>query len=285
MQPADRLRNEQRDAWSAAAAAWQQGAETPLPIDPVTERLLAEARLAPGMRVLDLGSGAGNPALFIAEQVGPTGSVLGLDLSPAMVEGTSDRARRRGLTNATFRVIERETDLGVPPASFDAATSRCCLMYPPNPAAALAALSAAVRPGGRVAFSTWATLDRCPSHRLLTEVVSAQVSLTDEELAVLTLPFTALPTPAVHQAICEHAGLVEVTTQEIDMPNDAESAEAFWESRVSRSGPLRTALRAHPTEARDAVGTAFTARLHQMFGAGPIHFIDRMLVTAGSVPG
>ncbi|MGH2344566.1 MAG: class I SAM-dependent methyltransferase, partial [Chloroflexota bacterium] len=254
MQPADRLRNEQRDAWSAAAAAWQQGAETPLPIDPVTERLLAEARIGPGMHVLDLGSGAGNPALFIAEQVGADGSVVGLDLSPAMVEGTSDRARRRGLANATFRVIERETELGVPPASFDAATARCCLMYPPDPAAALATLSAAVRPGGRVAFSTWAALDRCPSHRLLTEVVGAQVTLTDEERRGLTLPFTALPTPAVHRTVCEGAGLVEVMTREIETAIEAESAEAFWESRVSRSGPLRAALRAHPAAARDAVG-------------------------------
>ncbi|HVA91676.1 MAG TPA: methyltransferase domain-containing protein, partial [Chloroflexota bacterium] len=152
MPDADRIRQEQREVWSAAAAAWQKGAETPLPMDPVTERLLAEARIIAGMRVLDLGSGAGNPALFIAERVGPTGSVLGLDLSPTMVDGTSDRARRRGLTNARFRLIEREVELGAPDGAFDAATARCCLMYAPDPSAALAALRAAVRPGGRLAF-------------------------------------------------------------------------------------------------------------------------------------
>jgi ubiquinone/menaquinone biosynthesis C-methylase UbiE len=284
MQPADRLREEQRDAWSAAAAAWQQGAETPLPLDPVTDYLLSEARIGPGMRVLDLGSGAGNPAFFIAEKVGPNGSVLGLDLSPAMVEGTSERARRQGLVNATFRAIERETELGVPEASFDAATARCCLMYPPDPTAALSALRAAVRPGGRIAFSTWASWDRCPSHRLLADVVSEQVTLTAQEVRGLALPFTALPTAESHRAACAAAGLIEVVTHEVDVIIEAESAEAFWQSRVSRSGPLRSALRAHPAAAREAVGTAFIARLHELFGAGPVHFTDLMLVTAGTVP-
>ncbi|HVA88492.1 MAG TPA: methyltransferase domain-containing protein [Chloroflexota bacterium] len=284
MQPGDHLRREQRDAWSAAAAAWQEGAETPLPMDPVTECLLAEARIGPGMRVLDLGSGAGNPAFFIAEKVGASGSVLGLDLSPAMVEGTSERARRRGLGNATFRVIERETELDVPSASFDAATARCCLMYPPDPTAALAALSAAVRPGGRIAFSTWAAWDRCPSHRLLAEVVGEQVTLTAEEGRGLALPFTALPTPETHRAACETAGLVEVVTHEVDVIIEAESAEAFWQSRVARSGPLRSALRAHPISAREAVGAAFTARLRELFGPGSVHFTDLILVTAGTVP-
>lgn len=284
MQPADQLREEQREAWSAAAAAWQQGAETPTPIDPVTTYLLSEARIGPGMHVLDLGSGAGNPAFFIAEQVGASGSVLGLDLSQAMVEGTSERARRRGFANATFRAIERETELGVPPASFDAATARCCLMYPPDPTAALTALRAAVKPSGRIAFSTWAGLDRCPSHRLLSEVVTEQVNLTAEEARGLALPFTAMPTAETHRIACAAAGLIEVITHQVDVITEAENAEAFWQSRVSRSGPLRTALRTHPASARDAVGAAFTARLRELFGSGPVHFTDLILVTAGTVP-
>ncbi len=285
MQEGDRLRTEQRELWTAAADAWQKGAETPLPMDPVTERLLVEARIGPGTRVLDLGSGAGNPALFIAERVGPEGSVLGLDLSPGMVEGTNERARRRGLTNAAFRLIEREVELGVPPASFDTATARCSLMYPPDPTAALSALRQAIRPGGRVAFSTWAGLDRCPSHRFLVEVVGSRVVLSAEETRILTLPFTALPTEAIHRAACERAGLVEVDTHEIEMPIEAESAEAFWHSRISRSGPLLGALRAHSTADREMVGETFVARLHTMFGAGPIRFTDLMLVTGASVPG
>ena len=284
MQEGDRLREEQRQLWSAAADAWQKGAETPLPMDPVTERLLLEARIGPGMRVLDLGSGAGNPAFFLAERVGSDGSVLGLDLSSAMVEGTSERASRRGLTNVGFRLIESEVELGVPPASFDAATARCCLMYPPDPAAAVRALAAAVRPGRRIAFSTWAALERCPSHRLLDSVVSDQVALSAEEWRILTLPFTALPTPAIHRTVCEAAGLVDVTTQEMEMSIEAESAEAFWQSRVYRSGPLLGALRAHPVGAREAVGKAIEARLRTMFGSGPIRFTDLMLVTGASVP-
>jgi SAM-dependent methyltransferase len=114
--------------------------------DPLTHRLLREAGLAPGMRVLDLGSGAGNVTRLAAELVGPHGAVVGIERDPAAVE----LARRRtDATNVEFRVGDVETLNGVEEA-FDAVVGRLVLMYLTDPVIALRRAAERIRPGGLV---------------------------------------------------------------------------------------------------------------------------------------
>jgi SAM-dependent methyltransferase len=135
-------------------------------------RLFADAGLAPGMRVLDLGSGAGDVALTAAALVGPTGSVLGVDMNPAILQTARARAHAAGLANVAFVA----GDLGAgfePEGEFDALVGRVVLMYISEPAAALRRLVRRLRPGGIVAFTeihlalgAWAT----PPSPLLTRL-------------------------------------------------------------------------------------------------------------------
>jgi SAM-dependent methyltransferase len=112
--------------------------------DPLTRRLLRQAGLAPGMRVLDLGSGAGNVARITAELVGPDGAVVGIERDPAAVE----LARRRtDAVNVEFRVGDVQTLEGVEDG-FDAVVGRLILMYLPDPVAALRRAATRARPGG-----------------------------------------------------------------------------------------------------------------------------------------
>lgn len=117
--------------------------------DPMTRRFLVEAGLVRGMRVLDLGSGAGNVAMLAAELVGPGGSVVGVDRDPDAV----DRARRavpaNGLGNVEFRVADVQTLDGVE-AGFDAVVGRFILMYQPDPVGTLRQAVARLRPGAVV---------------------------------------------------------------------------------------------------------------------------------------
>jgi SAM-dependent methyltransferase len=115
-------------------------------IDPLTSRVLERAGLAPGMRVLDLGSGAGNVALLAASLVGPGGSVVGIEQDPAAVELAQ---RRTTVANVEFRVGDVQTLDGVEGA-FDAVVGRLILMYLPDPVAALRQAAARVRAGGLV---------------------------------------------------------------------------------------------------------------------------------------
>ncbi|MCP3138164.1 class I SAM-dependent methyltransferase [Pyxidicoccus xibeiensis] len=122
---------------------------------PVSERMLDLARLRPGVRVLDVASGMGEPALRAAQRVGPSGFVLGTDLVDGMLEAAREQARALGLANVEFRAADAET-LEVPEQSFDASTVRWGLMYMPRPERALERIWRALRPSGLLVCSTWA---------------------------------------------------------------------------------------------------------------------------------
>jgi len=114
--------------------------------DPLTRRLFEHAGLAPGMRVLDLGSGAGNVARLAAELVGPLGAVVGVERDPAAV----DLARRRTeASNVEYRVGDVQTLDGIE-SGFDAVIGRLVLMYLPDPVAALRRAASRLRPGGLI---------------------------------------------------------------------------------------------------------------------------------------
>lgn len=116
----------------------------------VTERLLQAAGLAPGMRVLDVGSGAGDVAFLAAELVGPEGVVVGVDVDGAVLATARARAELLGLRNVRF--VEGDVRTVALGDDFDAAVGRLVLMYLEDPAQALRAIAPRVRAGGVIAF-------------------------------------------------------------------------------------------------------------------------------------
>jgi ubiquinone/menaquinone biosynthesis C-methylase UbiE len=122
-------------------------------INAFTRALFAEAGIAPGMRVLDIGSGAGDVALIAADMVGPGGEVVGIDRNGAALALARARATTAGFAHLTFR----EGDLAdlAPEWNFDAVVGRLVLMYMPDPAATLRALAGHLRPGGIIAFGEY----------------------------------------------------------------------------------------------------------------------------------
>lgn len=119
--------------------------------DDYTEHALRLAGLRPGMRVLDIGSGPGDVSFVAARLVGPTGTVLGVDAEPAMVELARARAGEKGLS--TVRFMRSAIDAITLDEPVDAVIGRLILMHLPDAAATLRRLVSFVRPGGVVAFS------------------------------------------------------------------------------------------------------------------------------------
>lgn len=117
--------------------------------DPLTERVFRAGGLGPGMRVLDLGSGAGHVALLAGRLVGADGRVVGVERDPRAVADATERARAAGVANVEFVVGDVQTLDGVT-GPFDAVVGRLILMYLPDPVDALRRAAALVRPGGLV---------------------------------------------------------------------------------------------------------------------------------------
>jgi 2-polyprenyl-3-methyl-5-hydroxy-6-metoxy-1,4-benzoquinol methylase len=119
-------------------------------IDPITKRFFQSAGIADGMRILDVGSGAGDVAILVGRMVGPNGAIVGTDTSPVAIATAEHRVEAAGLTNVVFRTGDpSEMTFDQP---FDAVVGRYVLQYLADPAASLACLAKRLRPGGLLVF-------------------------------------------------------------------------------------------------------------------------------------
>lgn len=119
---------------------------------PVADVLIDRAKIEAGERIVDVGCGAGATTMVFAQKVGPTGHVLGIDISAPML------ARARQLVSPGLRIDFALADATVhpfEPASFDLLASRFGVMFFAEPARSFANLHRAMRPSGRLAFACW----------------------------------------------------------------------------------------------------------------------------------
>src|SRR6266849_763090 len=117
---------------------------------PLTDRLFREAGIGQGQRVLDLGSGVGDVAMLVAQLVGPSGEVVGIERDIRSIAKARARVAEAGLHNVTFTQSDVNQIANDKP--FDAAVGRFILEFLPDPLATLRSVSSLVRPGGALAF-------------------------------------------------------------------------------------------------------------------------------------
>ena len=200
--------------------------------------LLTAARLEPGDRVLDIGCGAGPSSRSIG-RADPTGSVLGIDLSAALVRRARARTKEEGLVNVDFE----RGDAGshpFPAASFDVAVSRFGAMYFGHPDAAFAHIGKALRPGGRLALVAWQEAARNEWMSAVAEALTAGHGMPSRPAG--DPGAFGLADRATVMRILAEAGFADVALEEaselVSLGPDAERAYAM----VSTQGLARQAL-------------------------------------------
>jgi SAM-dependent methyltransferase len=138
------------EKWKAKSAAMGRD---------VTDALVEYARPKTGMKVLDLASGTGEPAISLASRIGTEGHVTALDLSSDLLEIASQRAEERGLTNFSTQQADAQ-QLPFSDQSFDLVTSRFGVMFFQDCEKALREVHRVLKPGARTCFLAWGPFEQ-----------------------------------------------------------------------------------------------------------------------------
>jgi ubiquinone/menaquinone biosynthesis C-methylase UbiE len=239
-QTAQEVIETQRQDWNRVAAGWEKWDEFfDRSMAFLNHRIVGDARLRPGHHVLDLGSGTGYPALLAAQTVGPSGSVIGVDLADQMVAAAERKATRLGLTNVTFRTGD-VTTLPFEAGSFDAVTSRFCLMFLPDIPKAAAEIARVLKPGGWVAAAVWSAAEKNPSIGLAMAAIKQLIELPPPDP---TAPgIFRLANPGELASLFQQAGLIDATDQEFLGEWSYASAEQYYTSLMEIAAPVQNLM-------------------------------------------
>jgi ubiquinone/menaquinone biosynthesis C-methylase UbiE len=214
------------EAKSRAAVAYNAAADSyDHPVNGFWERYgrrtVERLGLLPGARVLDACCGSGASAIPAAEAVGPSGSVLGVDLAQNLLVLARAKAVARGLRNTEFRTADM-LDLGLPGGAFDAVVCVFGIFFVPDMEAAVRELWRLVRPGGRLAVTTWGPRFLEPVNATFWDSVGA----VRPALHRAFNPWDRISEPAALRALLESAGapepsaVAEAGSQPLGMPED-----------------------------------------------------------------
>jgi len=241
-QSSQQLIEGQRQDWNRVAGGWEKWDRF---FDEqmafLNHRLVADARLRFGMRVLDLGSGTGYPALLGAQTVGPSGGVIGLDLAEQMLAVARRKATALGLANVTFRT-GNVTTLPFEANSFDAVTSRFCLMFLPEIPKAAAEIARVLKPGSWVAAAVWSVPEKNPSIGLSMEAIKSVIELPPPDP---TAPgIFRLAKPGDLAGLFQQAGLVDVIEQEFLAEWSYVSVDEYYTSLMEIAAPIQNLMTA-----------------------------------------
>ena len=258
-----RIKAQQRQGWDSVAEGWKRWWK---PIEQsaqvVSDKLVNLAQIRQGHKVLDIGTGIGEPAVTAARQVGPNGKVVAIDISPQMLVIAKERAKDNGLDKIIeFREADAES-LSLPSSNFDAIISRWGLMFLPNLSNALASMRQALVPDGRIAAAVWSTPQKVPFLSLAIGTAMKEVAASPPPPGTPS-PFNLADTNMLENKF-RQAGFHDVTVHIDNMNFKAASAEQFTSLHQAINAPIKMMISSQTPQRQSEIWNAITdaARKH-----------------------
>jgi ubiquinone/menaquinone biosynthesis C-methylase UbiE len=251
-QPVPDYKEMVRKEWTGAAPLWQKwNHKFVIQTRAATELVVQGAEIASGMKVLDLASGTGEPALSLAKAVGPQGRVIATDLVPEMLEAARQNAAAQGLNNIEFRLADAES-LPFSDGEFDRVTCRFGIMFFPNIPKAMAEIRRVLKPGGRICFAVFGSLEENPFFFVSLGPFLKRVKM-QQPLADAPYIFRFADEAKLVNALSS-AAFRDVTTNKqrvvFSWPGPAEEC---WAATRELAAPFKKLIEAIPTEQTEEV--------------------------------
>ncbi len=277
---AGEFRAGQRRDWNTASEGWREWNEL---IDGsthvVSARMVEMAGIGESDRVLDVAAGYGEPTLTAARVVGPGGQVVASDISAGMLEFGRERAAAAGLGNIEFLESDAAS-LDLPVESFDAALSRWGIIFEPDGEGAAARIKGFIKPGGRMAISSWGPPDRVPFLAVPMRTVMQRLGV--EPPPPGTPGPLSRPTPEAIGGLLEGGGFSDVDVDELEVDFEWESADAFTQFVKEIAPPVSNLLKPHPEEVQEETWAAVSEAVAEHADDGVIRMRNLVLIAAGT---
>ena len=285
----DEMRHNTQMEWNAAAPGLKKkyGKDMLKLMGPVSDQIIKSTGITYGQTVLDVATGAGEPALTIAKVVGPRGRVVGVDLSPEMLGLAKERAAAsQSITNIVFQVVKDETLSMFHDITFDSVVCRNGLMFMPDPVKALKAFLRVLKPKGKASVTIPGSPDKAPVMEVVMKTVSKHVP--DMKLPTPGTPGGpfSIPNVDVLRDYFLKAGFLDFNAEKIKVTAaQTDTAEELWQGMTEVTGFLVILLSKLPDEKKMAIKNDAIESLHKIFpSGGPIRSTGELILGTGTKP-
>jgi SAM-dependent methyltransferase len=272
------------ERWREAAHFWASHADkVRLMFGPVTDALIRTANISEGDGVLDVPGGTGEPALTIAEHVGPLGAVMCTDAVLEMLEAAEIESRRRRIGNVAFFQAPADK-LPFDTNAFDAVTCRLGVMFFPDTLRALEEMYRVAKPGARTALAVWSGKDENPFFSLF-EPLARAVATSEPEPPDKPGAFRYDMLGEL-ASLLKNAGWRDVDEHHLSFRMCAQvQLEDFWTLKRDLSSSVREALTSLDEARALRLAEEITDASRPFFVSGTMDMPAKVLIVSGKKPG